>query len=162
MNQEYSKIISEFAEKLPHFPDGRIDYSNSKEAPVLNCFVEFNGKLLLLKRSDKVGAYKGKWNSIGGYLDDSKSLDQKVKEELSEELNIEDDDIANIKIGSAYKFHDQAIDKIWHIFPVLAELKTKPKIKLDWEHTDFVWIDIDEIKNYDTVPKLLEVLEHLS
>jgi len=161
MENEYKKIINSFSKKLPHFPDGRIDYTTSKEAPVLNCFVEFNGEILLLKRSDKVGNYQGKWNSIGGYLDEDRSLEEKVKEELSEELNIEENNIANIQIGEAYAFHDKDIDKIWHIFPVLAKLKAKPEINLDWEHTEYVWIAKEEVKNYDTVPRLLEVLEHI-
>jgi len=164
MEQEhnYQETIKRFSNKLPHFPDGRIDYTNSKEAPALNCFVESNGKILLLKRSEKVGNYQGMWNSIGGYLDENKPLENKVKEELIEELDIKEENIADIKIGKAYAFHDEDIDKIWHIFPVLVKLKTEPKIKLDWEHTDFVWVKKEEIANYNTVPKLVEVLGHLN
>ncbi len=51
------KILQEFSEKLPKFPDGRIDYSGSDKAPVLTCFVKFGDKILLLKRSDKVRTY---------------------------------------------------------------------------------------------------------
>lgn len=35
------KLLEEFSEKLPKFPDGRIDYSLSDKAPVLTCFVKF-------------------------------------------------------------------------------------------------------------------------
>ena len=57
MNQREEKIlaiIKEFANKLPKFPDGRIDYSSSDIAPVITVFVKHKDKILLLKRSDKV------------------------------------------------------------------------------------------------------------
>jgi hypothetical protein len=65
-------IISRLAEKLPKFLDGRIDYTDAKEAAVLNCFVMHDGELLLLKRSDKVSHYKGVWHVVAGFLDEVK------------------------------------------------------------------------------------------
>jgi len=64
------KLLKEFSKKLPKFEDGRINYSCSDEAPVITIFVRYKDKILLLKRSDKVAAYKGKWNTIAGYLDE--------------------------------------------------------------------------------------------
>ena len=65
---EILKLIKEFAEKLPKFPDGRIDYHNSDTAPVVDVFVKYQGKILILKRSNEVSNYQGKWNCISGYL----------------------------------------------------------------------------------------------
>lgn len=58
--QKMLEIIKEFAKKLPKFPDGRIDYSNSDIAPVITVFVRYKDKILILKRSDKVRAYQRK------------------------------------------------------------------------------------------------------
>ena len=52
-----------------------------------------------------------------------------------------------------------AINKKWIVTPVLVELKDKPEIKLDWEHTEFEWIKPEEMKNYDTVVSLDKSLE---
>jgi len=38
--------IKEFANKLPKFPDGRIDYSNSDIAPVITVFIKHKDKIL--------------------------------------------------------------------------------------------------------------------
>lgn len=157
-SDSFLKIIKEFSEKLPAFPDGRIDYTNSKKAPVLNCFVEHNGKVLLLKRSNKVLVYKGLWNSVGGYLDEPCSLEQKIEEELREELGIEKSNIKEIKIAKHYELPDESVDRTWIIFPALAKLENKPKIKLDWEHTAYEWIDPREISNYQTVTGLEKIL----
>lgn len=150
----FKNIIQEFSEKLPKFFDGRIDYSNSDKAPVLTCFVKYQDQILLLKRSDKVRIYQGLWNTVAGYLDDLKPLKEKAFEEISEELGINRDNILKTILGASYEFHDKDAQKTWVIFPVLVELKNKPVIKLDWEHTEYKWIKPDDINNHDIVPNL--------
>lgn len=150
--------MREYSGKLPKFSDGRIDYSNSNKAPVLTCFVKFGDKILLLKRSDKVGAYQGLWNTVAGYLDEPRPLEEKVLEELREELNITPDKIKQTKLGEPYELTDNKTQKIWVIFPVLVELNTRPAIKLDWEHTDYKWINPSNLRDYNTVPELNKTL----
>ena len=48
------KTIEKFANKLPRFSDGRIDYSKSDTAPVITVFIKYEDQILLLKRSKKV------------------------------------------------------------------------------------------------------------
>jgi 8-oxo-dGTP diphosphatase len=155
------KILHEFSEKLPKFEDGRIDYFTSDKAPVLNCFVRFQNQVLILKRSDKVRAYQGLWNSISGYLDEIRPLEEKVLEELREELGIDSELVLQIKNGKPYEFFDGDIKKTWIIFPVLAELKTQPEIRLDWEHTECKWIDSADLKKFEIVPGLDKILAGL-
>ncbi|MCX6738311.1 MAG: NUDIX domain-containing protein [Candidatus Parcubacteria bacterium] len=153
MKEEYIfEIIKKLGVDLPKFPDGRIDYTNSISAPVLIIFVRHQGEILLLKRSKKVNAYKGKWSVVAGYLDEIKPIREKVLEELKEETNIIEDNIIDIKFGQSYKIKDDSVHRLWLRFPVLVELKEKPKIKLDYEHTDFKWIKPEEISKFDTPP----------
>ncbi|EKE16422.1 MAG: NUDIX hydrolase [uncultured bacterium] len=152
-------IIKQFSKKLPKFSDGRIDYSNSDIAPVVTVLVKVDDEFLLLKRSDKVRAYQGKWNTIAGYLDEIKSVQDKALEEISEELGIVKDLVKNIKVAKYYEFNDEAIGKTWIINPVLVELKKKPKIKLDWEHTEYRWLKKENIKDFDIVSNLDDTLE---
>lgn len=155
------KIIEELSKKLPKFSDGRINYSNSKKAPVITVVVKYKDKILLLKRSDNVSTYKGKWQVVAGYLDEIKPLKEKVLEELREEIKVEENIIDKIKIGDYFEFEDLDIGKTWIVNPVLVELKEKPEIKLDREHTDFKWIKPEETKNYDIVPNLDESLRRI-
>lgn len=158
---EILKIIKEFSEKLPHFPDGRINYSNSDEAPVVTCFLKYKDKIFLLKRSDKVRTYREKWNTVAGYLDEPKLVREKALEEIKEEIGIKENNILSIHIGKYYKFTDSEIEKhkTWITCPVLVELKNKPEIKLDWEHTEYKWIKPEKLKDFDIVPKLDESLK---
>ncbi|MGH7843997.1 MAG: NUDIX domain-containing protein [Candidatus Binatia bacterium] len=159
--QEIDQTIRELAGKLPQLPDGRIDYSHSDTALVITCFVKFEDKILLLQRSDKVRTYQGKWNTVAGYIDEAKPLGELALRELREEVGISAEDIADIKIGNPFEFHDPDLNKNWRVQPVLAQLRRSPEIKMDWEHTDYRWIFPREINRFDIVPKLEESLKRV-
>ena len=159
--QKIFKTIKEFAKKLPKFPDGRINYSDSNVAPVITIFIKYKNTILLLKRSDKVRVYQGKWNTVAGYLDELKPIREKALEEIREELGINKDNVSSIYFGQAYKLTDNEVNKIWIVYPVLVQFKNKPEIKLDWEHTEYKWIEIEELKKFDIVPKLEESMKRV-
>lgn len=152
--QKMLEKIKELAKKLPKFPDGRIDYTHSDNALVLTVFIKYKDKILLLKRSDKVGIYKGKWNTVAGYIDETKPLIKKIMEEISEELGITEDNISAYNLGEPFEFTDTRAKKTWIVHPAKVELKTDPDIKLDWEHTEYKWIKPEELGKFDTVPNL--------
>lgn len=163
MSQREEKIlatIKEFANKLPKFPDGRIDYSNSDIAPVVIIFLRYKDKILLLKRSDKVLAYQGKWSVVAGFLDEVKPIREKILEEVKEETGINKDDILSIHIGEPYEFLDAEIGKTWIRHPVLVELKKEPSLKLDWEHKEYKWVSREQLKGFDTVPNTIKTLQY--
>lgn len=158
------KLIEEFSKRLPKFSDGRINYTDSDAAPVVDVFVKYQEKILLLKRSDKVSTYQGKWNCVSGYLDEIKPLKEKALQELKEELAIKEANILSTKIGKTYSFTDDKTRKTYIVHPILVELESKPDIKLDFEHTECRWIKPAELKNFNIVPELnkgLEAISHL-
>lgn len=156
------KIIEEFSKKLPKFLDGRINYSNSDAAPVITVFLKYKDKILLMKRSNRVLTYKGKWNTVAGYLDELRPINEKIEEEIEEESGIEEDNISSISIGESYKFTDNKIDKTWIVFPSLVELKNEPEIKLNWEHTEYKWLKPEELENFDIVSNLKKSLKRVT
>lgn len=152
------EIFHEFSH-LPRFDDGRINYSSSDKAPVLICFIQCNNSILLLKRSEKVCAYRGLWSTVAGFIDTNKKLSDKVMEEIEEELHIKKDNIQSIRFGKHYIFHDPP--KTWIRYPILATLREKQDITLDWEHTEYKWIRPMEIRQYVTPPGTWECLEKI-
>ena len=162
MNIEEKKIIEkikEIAKVSTKFPDGRIDYSKADTAIVLTVFVQYRDEILLLKRSDKVGTYKGLWNTVTGYLDEARPIIEKIKEELREELDIDFNIIESYSFGKSFQFTDSKINKTWIVYPARIKLKQKPEIKLDWEHIEYIWIKPEDMKKYKTVPNLHLSLE---
>lgn len=158
--QRIFETLEKLARELPRFPDGRIDYSNSHVALTVTIFVKYDDKILLLKRSSKVRTYRERWCAVSGYLDELKPIRRKALEEVHEELGIHERSISSIHIGKPYEFADAELGIRWIDHPVILELKNKPDLKLDWEHTEYRWIEPKELRNFDTVPKLEKTLEN--
>ena len=126
---------------------------------IVTSFIKNDDKILILKRSDKVKSMKCLWAGVSGIIEknDTAPLDR-AKIEIFEETGINEKEIEllksieQIKIESAqYKNHE------WNIFPFLFKAKN-PEIKLNWENSDFNWIEPSQIKNYETVPDLEKIL----
>lgn len=159
--QQIADTLRELADSLPKLPDGRIDYSHANRAAVLTCIVRYRGKILLLKRSNKVHSYQGKWCGVAGYLDELRPYDEMVYQELREELGIRQEDVETLTYGEPYEFTDDQTGKTWVVFPVLADMKSAPNIEIDWEHVDFEWVEPERIDEFDTVPRLKESLKRV-
>jgi len=160
INKIYSDLVKlNFGKPLPKFADGRIDFTTLKLAPVVTCYVRYKNKILLLKRSNLVNTYKGLWNTVAGYLDDDLLPDQKALIELEEELGIKSDVIFELRQAKPYKLTDNKINRTWIIFPMLVDLKSKPTIILDFEHTEYKWILPSQIKDFDCVPGIEKSLK---
>jgi len=158
-NDKIIRTVKEFYNKLPKFPDGRINYANSDIAPVITCIVRFGDKILLLKRSNNVSTYKGKWQVVAGYLDEVRPLKEKVLEELREETGVLESNIKKMKYGKMFDFHDKDIGKTWIVNPALVELKEKPQIKTDFEHTEYRWVTEEQLKNLEISPDMRKSIE---
>jgi ADP-ribose pyrophosphatase YjhB (NUDIX family) len=104
--------------------------------------------------------YPGYWNGIGGFLDDSKTLEEKTREELKEELGISRQNIISLKPGKVFDLKEPKYQKVWLIYPVLAKVKND-KIKLDWEAEEYQWIKPQEAKSFKLAPGFRRVLKEL-
>jgi ADP-ribose pyrophosphatase YjhB (NUDIX family) len=122
---------------------------------VITVFLTRNKKLLLLRRSQKVGTYKGCWAGVSGYLDADTPLEQ-AWTELKEELGIGPNEAVLEVIGEPFEVADNQTDRIWIVHPFRVALLDHAEIRLDWEHVDMTWSSPDMIQQMDTVPGLWE------
>ena len=126
---------------------------------IVTSFIKNDDKILILKRSDKVKSMKCLWAGVSGIIEENDTTPlARAKTEILEETGINEEEIellkANerIKIKAAqYKNHE------WNIFPFLFRTKNS-EIKLNWENSEFKWIEPNDIKNYKTVPDLEKIL----
>ena len=84
---------------------------------------------------------------------------EKIKEELREELGITEENIKSFHLGEIYEFTDHILNRKWIVNPSIVEINDKTIINLNWEHIKYEWVKPEEIKKYDTVPKLEISLE---
>ncbi len=128
---------------------------------IVTSFIKDNEKLLILKRSDKVRSMKGLWAGISGVIEKNEEPLKRARIEIFEEVGITEDMITLVRSAEEMRVNSpQYKNHEWEIFPFLFEAKT-PIIKLNWENSDFKWINVEELENYDTVPSLQKVLFNL-
>ena len=136
---------------------GQVDFTNIRWCPVINCVLEYDGKFLIVQRSAGMRLYPGYWNGLSGFLDDNKSLEQKVLQELREEVGLSKKDIASIYMGQIFEQDEPKYKKTWIVHPILIKVKTD-KIKLDWEAQNYKWECRGEIKRMKLLPGFDKVL----
>ncbi len=128
---------------------------------IVTSFIQDEQKLLILRRSNQVKTMKGLWAGISGIIEKNEPPLTRAKIEIYEETGISEDKIRLIKNADKLRIHSpQYENHEWEIFPFLFEAKN-PDIKLNWENSEYTWITIDELKNYNTVPSLDKVLQNL-
>jgi 8-oxo-dGTP pyrophosphatase MutT (NUDIX family) len=127
---------------------GQIDYTHATRVPVVDCVVEHEGKLLIMKRSSAMNHYPGVWHCIAGYLDDHKGPIDKAKEELAEEAGIEPDRVVEARVADPFEVVDSRLGKTWVVHPVFVRIATS-EVALNWESEDYRWIDPSELSDYE-------------
>ena len=125
---------------------------------IVTSFIKDNDKFLLLKRSNKVKTMRGLWAGVSGIIEREEEPIVRAKIEIFEELGLTENKIKILKSATKMKVHSpQYENHEWEIFPFLFEVEN-PEIKLNWENSEYKWVTIDEIKNYETVPSIEKVL----
>jgi len=127
-----------------------------KEKQVVTCFLESDGEILILRRSEQVSSYQGKWAGVSGYIE--KTADEQALIEIKEETSLGKEDVKLIKKGKPLPITDDRLGIKWVVHPYLFHIKDRGKIKIDWEHKETNWIDPKNIDNFETVPMLKETL----
>ena len=126
------------------------------EKKVVTCFLESAGEILILRRSEKVGSYQGRWAGVSGYIETA--ADSQALVEISEETGLSENDIEFVRKGDALVICDKELATKWIVHPYLFHVENRDKVKIDWEHKELRWIRPEELSGYATVPMLRETL----
>ena len=130
--------------------------SNLRERRVVTCFLESEDEILLLRRSEQVGSYQGRWAGVSGYIETT--ADEQALVEIEEETGLLREDLELTGRGKSLVVEDEGLGVRWVVHPYLFHIKDRNKIRIDWEHKETRWIDPEDIDNYQTVPMLKETL----
>lgn len=129
-----------------------------EQKKVVTSFIRHRDRILLLRRSGRVGTYRGKWAGVSGYLEESTPLAQALKE-IYEETGLEESQVTLVSSGRPLEVSDKKLGTCWLVHPFLFETGAPEKIKLDWEHVEMRWVAPTELRLLSTVPKLAEAYE---
>ena len=107
----------------------------------IKAIVRKDGKILLIKKSEKVDIYPGRWDLPGGRLESGESWNQGLAREIKEETGINVKLICEVREWTSEKW--DTIGKT-----VLCDY-VSGEIKLSWEHTEYQWLSPEEIVRGD-------------
>lgn len=111
--------------------------------------LETHPKFLVLKRKQNTKWYPGMWQVITGKIESGENPEQTAIREVNEETGQKVNDFWHIPyIGSFYDTRSKAIQNI----PIFAATLKNDEIILSDEHTDFKWLDYNEVNEYLALP----------
>lgn len=116
-------------------------------------------EILLLRRSQRVGTYRGRWAGVTGFVE--APPDEQAYTELREETSLERNDVTLLRRGEPFTFTDAALDREWTVHPYLFLVADPTKIQTDWENVETKWISPADLDQYETVPRLDESLRRV-
>ena len=132
------------------------DSSHKKPSMVVTSVLKNQNEVLVLRRSKEVKTMQEKWAGVSGYLEKNEDLLSRALIEIYEETRINKDELVLRKIfdRSNVQIHNELMINIQ---PFCFVSSTR-KVVLDWEHSDYSWINQKEIDNFDFVPRFKEII----
>lgn len=138
--QEMIRVVTRFL----HVTIGR------DVVPVVNAFVEHDGKYLMLRRSSRVGSYRGTWHVVAGHLEPRERPLDRARQELAEETGLRASQVRLVRRGKPFTTQDARTGHRWAIQPFLFHATTG-RIRCNWEHTAYRWLTREQLGHVPTV-----------
>lgn len=110
-------------------------------------------KFLLVKRADERDRFPGYWEFPSGFIKEDELVKDAALRELMEETSLPGE---IIRTGKSFRINQPEAE----IYPVLIKVKEK-SVNLSREHSKFEWVNLENIKELETVPKLDKDLKNI-
>ena len=126
------------------------------ERHVVTAFLALGEQILLLRRSDRVSTYKGRWAGVSGTVEAGSTPIEQAIQEIEEETGLSNADAIPVLAGQPFDFEDEAFSRRWIVHPFRFRVSDHAKIRLDWEHSEARWIEPAQLERMSTVPRLVD------
>ena len=110
-------------------------------------------RILLLKRNARRRTSPNKWQTPSGFMNEGESAEEAVLREVKEETSL---DGTIMKSGSAFEVVDKWAR--WVIVPFLISAKSDKVVIDTSEHSEFRWVNVDEVSSFECVEGINEDL----
>jgi translation initiation factor 2B subunit (eIF-2B alpha/beta/delta family) len=123
-----------------------------EETAVVTCFLRNDAAVLLCRRSEAVGTYRGEWGAVAGHVEGDP--DESARAEIREETGLDPDgDVTLASRGDPFEVVDERLDRRWLVHPYLFDCVTRD-VERNRETTEFAWCSPTAILALETVPDL--------
>ncbi|QLD89365.1 NUDIX domain-containing protein [Natronomonas salina] len=122
------------------------------ERAVVTCFLRHGPDVLLLRRSDAVGTYPGRWGGVSGFAEGTP--DEAARWEIHEEVGLLGAaDV--VRSGEPLHVEDESRGVRWVVHPYLFDCATTD-VEPNEEVAEYEWVQPPAILDRETVPRLWE------
>src|SRR5437763_1735115 len=132
---------------------------NSQEIPqhlrpthVVTCILlrtdQEETRILLVRRSQRVGSYQGRWAGVSGFVEPNVTPDEQAYTEIREETGLQCDQVPMLRRGTVVEHSDTVLGRHFYIHPFLFKVLTPDSIQIDWEATEMQWIAPSELSTF--------------
>ena len=132
------------------------DQSQKKTSMVVTSVLKNQNEVLVLRRSMKVKTMQEKWAGVSGYLEKNEDLLSRALIEIYEETRINKDELILRKIFN--QFGVQIHNELMIIIQPFCFVSNTRNVVLDWEHSDYYWMNKKEMDNFEFVPRLKQII----
>jgi len=120
------------------------------ERAVVTCFLRHGTEVLLVRRSDAVGSYRGLWGAVSGYAEGTPEA--AARREIDEEVGLLDA-VEFVRSADPLAVEDADRGTRWLVHPFLLEC-SRTDVDPNEEIADHEWVQPPEILDRPTVPRL--------
>lgn len=126
--------------------------------PVVTCFLRNRDDVLLMRRSDEVGSYRGQWGGVFGFVEpDSAGGGDRppaaaARAEIAEEAGL----LAAcelVRAGEPFEVADENLGTTWLVHPFLFDCDSRA-VEPNEETVETAWVPPTEILRREAVPDL--------
>lgn len=135
---------------------GTVNLPDVEAKPVVSAFLRNRGRFLVVRRSDRVGSFPGRWSAVSGYVEGKESPRHRALQEIREETGIR----AARFLNAAAPLITRHGATAFVVHPFLFDVGSR-RVRLDWENVECRWIAPDGLAELETVPRLADVLARL-
>ena len=132
---------------------GSVELPDVKGERVVTAVLRNRGQILIVRRSEKVGTFQGRWSAISGVIEGREDPKHRALVEVREETGLRG--IVFRSAGDPVLARDGATMYIVH--PFLFDAPSR-RVHLDWENVEHRWIRPEELHRFATVPRLTDVV----
>ena len=126
-------------------------------AEIAACYIEINGKILLLQQGLKKQE-TGAWGVPAGKIESHETPNQAASRELMEETGIRAEAASQFQSLGCLYIRKPGFDYVFHLFQV--KLEKVPPVCLSHEHQSYQWIDLQHLNNIQLMLGAKEAIEH--
>lgn len=125
------------------------------EHAVVTAFLRHGTVVLLVRRSDEVGSYAGRWGGVSGYAEGTPN--EAVQWEIAEETGL-GDAVELVASADPLAVEDDERDTRWLVHPFLFDCESTT-VEPNEEIAEYEWVQPPAILERETVPRLWETYE---